>query len=138
MPSDENSTLPFAAFVGLMPWQVEASIYAPQLLQWRRYFGASLLVVPYEEFNANGPGVMQRIAAHAKVALRNDDIPQVHRDKFLKRSNRNSAESCAERRQQISCHLRQRLHTWFEPHNQMLFAFEPALRDWLLPDECCR
>ena len=138
VPSDEDKPLPFLAFVGLMPWQVESSIYAPQLLQWRRYFGARLLVVPYEEFQANSHLVMRRIADHAQVSLRSDYVPQLHRDRFLMRSNRTSAGSCQEKRRQISCDFRQRLNAWFEPHNQLLFGFEPGLRDWLLPDECCR
>ena len=113
-------------------WQLDGSIYAPQLLNWRRYFGERLLVTSYEQFKEDNDGIMHTIAGHVGVRLRNTTVKTENRHIGVTHA------SCAAREEEVPCALRLRLHQYFQPHNEALFRMEPGLRSWFVPDECCR
>ena len=153
-------TLPFWLWVALIgPETLPSSVYAPQVLLWRQYFGSGLLLLTFDEMLAQPEASLRAVAAHA--GLRPFPEAQIrpldtkHAFKFqAKRAAAAAARAAAEVAAggghhagngsaastpasglEIQCSMQRQLLSYFEPHVKVLRRQEPGLGQ-LLPGSC--
>jgi hypothetical protein len=101
------------------------SVYAPQVWLWRRYFGANLLLLTYEEVLSNTAASLEKVASHAALA----PFP---RDRLGSLEHKNDKQRVTQRvigttTADQDCKLKSRLIRYFEPHYKPLYRLEPTL-----------
>ena len=99
-----------------------ASVYAPQIAQWRQYFGASLLLLSFNQMISEPVASLEAVAAHAGLPAFPSDLLQP-----LERKNKPSTAAEEAGEHGVDCDLQQVLLRYYAPHNDALFDAEPTV-----------
>lgn len=158
-------TLPFWQWVALIgPETLPSSVYAPQVLLWRQYFGSNMLLLTFDEMLAKPNVSLRAIAAHAGLRpfpeelIRPLDMKHVFKHQASRAAAAAAAAAAASGHDAtksqdgrrvgngpdastpasaltIECSLQRKLLRYFEPHMQVLRRQEPGLGQ-MLPGSC--